>query len=162
MSFWNDSHKTDGKFESGGGSPIPEDTTVMAAPIEVKWDEYQGKKHIKIQWAVLAPDQYKNRRIFQKVPVMDADNSKADKAKRMLAAIDANAGGHLMSKNEMPTDATLTQALLNKPMMLKLGLWEIDGKNGNWVKAVAPKGSAATPPAAPPPAANINEDDIPF
>jgi len=164
MSFWQTSDNSalanNGTAEMGGGNiePMPEGTQVLAAPEEAKWDEYGGDRYISIRWSVLAPEEYKNRKVFQKIRVMDADAKKADKAKRMLAAIDQNAQGGLMQAGTEPTDQSLMQGLVNKPMVLKLGLWKIEAsqsndgqeRSGNWVQAVSPR-NAQQAQAAPPP-----------
>jgi hypothetical protein len=170
MSIWKTSDEKaivpSTTFESGGGNiaPIPEGTSVIAATVEARWKEYEGEDYISIQWQVLAPGEFKNRRVFQKIKVNEPDVSKSDRAKKMLAAIDTNAGGHLMAAGVHPTDQSLTQHLVGKPMLLRLGLWEINDKSGNWVQAVSPKVGAAPPvkeaPAAP--AANIVDSDVPF
>lgn len=170
MSFWNTSEEITGSFESGGGDiePIPANTTVLAAPDEAKWDDHNGDYYISVRWVVLQPKEYANRKIFQKIRVEDKDPKKADKAKRMLGAIDHNAGGKLAASGEKPTDESLTRNLVNKPMMLKLQLWEIEAddgtkKRGNWVSAVAPRsGNAAAPVAAKPAQDIVESDDIPF
>lgn len=174
MSFWNIEKPTDGNFETGGGdiAPIPKNTSVLAAPDEAKWEEYDGDRFISIRWAIMAPAEYKNRKVFQKIRVEDSDPKKQEKAKRMLAAIDANAGGKLMAAGEEPTDKSLTVALCNKPMVLKLQVWEMEingeERSGNWVSAVSPrKGSEPVEPVkkeepAPAPADYDFEDDIPF
>jgi len=167
MSFWNlGDTPVDGKFETGGGDmePIPAKTQVLAAPDEAKWDEYQGDRYISLRWSVMAPAEYKNRKIFQKIRVEDSDPKKAEKAKRMLAAIDANAGGKLVKSGKEPDDKALTMSLVNKPMVLMLQVWEIDKeqdgtpipkedrKKGNWVSAVSPrKGSPKKEEPAPEP-----------
>lgn len=181
MSFWNLSDnssaaETGGEFEAGGGNmePIPADTTVLAAMEESKWDEYEGTDYISNTWTVLQPEEYKNRKVFQKLYVMGdpraKDSSKkADKAKRMLAAIDTNAGGKLLASGEMPDDEALTRCLVNKPMMLKLQVWEFETeqgekKSGNWVSAVAPRKKQAAPKKAepkketPPPVEDFDDD----
>lgn len=166
MSFWNTSDskpvEASGKFDSGGGNmaPIPDETTVLAAPVEAGWKNYEGEDYVNIQWQILAPAEYKNRRIFQKIKVYQTDISKADKAKRMLAAIDTNAGGKLMSIEREPSDAELTQFLVGKQMLLKLGVWEINDKTGNWVMAVSPKQTISSNVA--PAAQVINNADVPF
>ena len=184
MSFWNlndgnDPLPTDGAFESGGGNmePIPADTSVLAVADEAKWDHYGDEPdYISLRWSILRPDEYKNRKVFQKIRVNADDPKKADKAKRMLAAIDANAGGKLVAAGEMPTDESMTRCLTNKPMVLKLQVWELDdkSKSGNWVAAVSPrKGppqAAAKEPepvkepvTAPDTADDFSgDDDIPF
>ncbi len=181
MSFWNlndNSEKLDtsGNFESGGGDmePIPAKTQVKAAIDEVKMDSYEGDEYISARWTILAPEEYKNRKIFQKIRVFDGDSKKQDKAKRMLAAIGANAGGGLLKESNPTTDSALQKNLLMKPMVLLLQVWEIeqdDGTNrkGNWVSAVSPlKGKAAQqkapePEPQPEPAQTMDlDDDIGF
>jgi hypothetical protein len=160
MSFWelDDNEEVTGEFNAGGGNfePIPDNTDVLAAPDEVKWDSYEGDQYISIRWTILKPEDYANRKIFQKVRVMDADKAKADKAKRMLAAIDANAGGQLRASGVAPDDEMLVKALLNKQMIIKLMTWEIKGNSGNWVSAVSPKSKGLEEPQAP--AVDPNED----
>src|SRR5690606_41282151 len=128
MSFWKTS---DGKevernteFDSGGGfEVIPEGTKLLALIDEAGWKSgFEGEPdHIQIRWTVLAPEGFKNRKIFQKVRVLDTDPSKADKAKRMLAAIDANAGGKLATIDREPEDNELMGALMNKSMVIQIG-----------------------------------------
>jgi hypothetical protein len=171
MSFWTTSDNqnaaaTTGQFEIGGGEPIPAKTSVLAAPDEAKWDSYGQAEYISIRWVVLQPAEYKNRKVFQKLRVTDPDSKKADKAKRMLAAIDANAGGLLAKANEIPDDASLTKALVNKPMVLKLEVWQSQDKSssGNWVAAVSPR-KQASQQAAPAPVVTQThsiDDEVPF
>lgn len=177
MSFWatsdgSSAQSSDGKFEAGSVdlAPIPEDTSVLATAEEAKNSEYQGDEYLNIKWRVAKPAEYANRVIFQKVRVYDKDPSKADKAKRMLAAIAANAGGGLFSTmeqrgEERPSDMSLAQ-ICNRPMVLKLGVWELEdkSKNGNWVKAVSPAKAQAPAPAPAPKHAPVDtrDDDIPF
>lgn len=176
MSFWNlsdtsDKLNTTGSFESGGGDiePIPAKTQVKAAPDEAKWDEYQGEEYISVRWNVLAPAEYKGRKIFQKVKVLDADGKKADKAKKMLAAIAVNAGGGLLKVQGKPSDQDLQKHLLNKPMALLLQVWEIedqqtgDKKRGNWISAVSPlKKQEPVKQPEPEPVVESDDDDIGF
>lgn len=172
MSFFNfnDNAPVTGNFETGGGDmePIPAKTQVLAAPDEAKWDsprEGDGPDFISIRWTILQPKEYENRKIFHKLRVNDDDAKKAEKAKRMLAAIDANAGGKLMAAGVEPTDQSLTASLVNKPMMLLLQVWEMDvngeTKRGNWVSAVSPRGAGGAPKPAPV-AAPVDDDNIPF
>lgn len=180
MSFWatsdgSSAQKTEGKFEMGGGdlAPIPDGTSVLAIAEEAKNDEYQGNQYIKVKWRISKPAEYANRVIFQKVQVYEKDAAKADKAKRMLAAIASNAGGGLFTSMEqrqenMPSDMSLAQ-LCNRPMVLKMGVWELEdkSKSGNWVQAVSPAKAGTTAPApapAPAPATKVEDDldSIPF
>ncbi len=173
MSFWNlsDSNEklnTTGSFESGGGDiePIPAKTQVKACIDEVKIDAYDGEEYISARWSILAPAEYKNRKIFQKIKVFDGDSKKADKAKKMLAAIAVNAGGGLLKVQGAPTDHDLQKHLMNKPMALLLQVWEIekDGekKRGNWISAVSPLAQKQAAPAQAAPAAEISDDDVGF
>jgi hypothetical protein len=169
MSFWNLSdgedakNATDGAFDAGGGrmDVIPDNTSVLAAIDEAKWDRNPDQdRFISLRWNILAPEEFKGRKVFQKIWALDPKpNTKPekveqtrDKAKRMLAAIDMNAGGKLMAKGEMPTDESLTSCLTQKPMVIKVMVWEMPDRTtggtaqGNWVGAVAPKNSPTSTP----------------
>jgi len=149
--------QTDGNAEMGGGNmePIPAGTQVKAMITEAKWDdggEY-SERHIKLRWDVV-DGEYKKRVIFQKVRVANDDANKRDKAIRMLAAIDANCGGRLMQLDREPSDMDLMSNLCNKPMVIKLEVWEMDGsdgqkRSGNWVCAVSSGKPAAPQQPAP-------------
>jgi len=148
MSFWNlstgETAKSDGNAEMGGGNlpPIPEGTKVRAMVTEAKWqdaNEY-NPRHISLRWDVV-DGEFKKRVIFQKIKVAETDAAKRDKAIRMLAAIDANCGGKLMELGREPSDMDMMANLCNKPMLIKLGVWEMEGsdgqtRSGNWVMAV--------------------------
>ena len=146
MSFWNLSDNTQitneekaGTFESGGGDfePIPAGTQLKACIDDAAWDDYEGSYFINLTWSVLEGE-FENRKVFQKVRVRDNDPKKRDKALRMLAAIDANAGGKLMESGAEPDDNALQSSLVNKPMIIKVGVWEMNDRKGNWVQKVAP------------------------
>ena len=193
MSFWNLNDGTQAQatneFDTGGGDldPIPNNTGCIAAIEEAKWDWYESDRFIVLKWRVLKPEQYQNRIIFHKLKVFGTANDKdpqaaADKAKRMLAAIDTNAGGKLMQLQAEPSDQDLMSALVGKMMAIKVMKWEMkingEEKSGNWISAVAPaKGAAAAKapsapaqqapvqqaPAAQAPEQSVDfEDDIPF
>jgi hypothetical protein len=146
--------KTDGSFDAGGGKmePIPNDTSVLAAIDEAKWDkDNNGNRFISLRWEVLQPEEFQNRKVFQKLWVLDNEPKakdpvkKRDKAKLMLGAIDMNAGGKLLAKPVMPTDEAMTLHLTNKPMIIKVMVWSMrdamtgDMNSGNWVGAVSSK-----------------------
>ena len=194
--FWNLSDGgtaadtgTDYEVPGGGNfDPIPDGSSVLAMIDEAKWDEKNEAEYISLRWTVLSPDEYKNRKVFQKLWVTDDDPSakdrekaakKRDKARRMLAAIDANAGGKLTAKPGKPTDESLTACLTNKPMIIRLAEWEVkdaqsgDMIRGNWVQAVAPKSKGidvkAASPKASKPSGGVSaggnggaSDEIPF
>lgn len=162
MSFWDLSDNssaaqtgTDYEIPGGNLDPIPAGSSVLAMPDQVQWRETPPEKgpvarYIEIRWNVIQPKQYENRKIFHKLWVTDFDpnakdqrkaTEKRDKARRMLAAIDANAGGKLTQSPGVPDDNAIGMALVNKPMVITLMEWESNqgGGGGNWVSAVAPK-----------------------
>lgn len=159
-------------FETGGGSmePIPNDTTALAIIDEAKWDQDRdGNSFVSLRWSILAPQEYKNRKVFHKLWVDDfKPNQKEpekyrDKQKRMLATIDKNAGGKLSGSSKRPTDESLGISLTNKPMQIKIMTWEAqksDGSmgRGNWIAAVSPKSGAAAPARK----VETEDDDAPF
>lgn len=181
--FWNlsdgeDILATGNTFEIGGGEiePIPDNTTAVAIIDDAKWDQdREGNRFISLRWSLVLPVELKNRKVFQKLWVGDDDPrardaaKKRDKAKRMLAAIDQNAGGRLINSGKAPTDELLSSSLVNKPMQIKILQWEQerdDGtkSRGNWIAAVSPRaGGAGTLKAAAAPKAAVSEDeDAPF
>lgn len=192
MSFWtlSDGDEATGTGTSyevpGGGNfePIPGGSSVLAMIGEAKWAETQGgDEYLSLRWTILEPETYAKRKIFQKLWVTDADPSvkdeskakaKRDKAKRMLAAIDANAGGKLARNEGRPTDDKLATCLCDKPMVITLQVWEINnpgdprgGASGNWVSAVAPKSAGVSVKAAAPSKARGSarddlDDEVPF
>ena len=199
MSFWDlddGSSAVTGEKEyeqpSGGSfAPIPDGSNVLAIIDEAKWDTARNSdaQFISLRWSVESPEAFLNRKIFQKLWVTDDDpnakdaekaKAKRDKAKRMLAAIDANCGGKLAKTPRRPSDDDLALALQDRPMVIKCMVWEMTGgdgqtNSGNWISAVFPKskgvsvaeGTTATkPPArkAEPKRsfADDLDDDIPF
>ena len=164
MSFWdlsdggsaNEDVKKEYEVPGGNMEPIPNNSDVLAEVVGVKWDKGKDKeeRYVSVQWKVSAPEAVKNRVVFQKLWVDDLDPSaksedkareKRDKARRMLATIDANAKGRLMQSNDAPTDDSLALALQGAKMVIKCMVWSIDDRStgetitGNWVSAVKPK-----------------------
>lgn len=185
MSFWQLSDGTQAEntttFEAGGGEiqPIPNNTALIAAIEEVKWADWEGESYINLKWRVMRPAEYANRVLFHKLKVFSA--KQGDKAKQMLAAIDANCGGKLSKLNVAPEDMDLMTALVGKPMAIKVQIWDINGKKGNWISAVSPAKQQApvaqasapqaqarpqqrtvTPPQNVAPVYDPLDDDIPF
>ena len=159
MSFWdlsdgNTAADTPKEYEIPGGSmePIPNNSDVLAIVDQAKWAEKDGKNYIELRWSVMAPEEVKNRKVFHKLWVTDLDpnandeakgKAKRDKARRMLASVDANAGGNLTRTGDAPTDESMTMHLCNVPMVIKLMVWSMKGSDGtdmagNWVSAVSP------------------------
>jgi hypothetical protein len=174
MSFWNLSDGqtvgSDKEFEMGGGNlePIPDNTKLLAMIEECKWDEYENDRYINIKWRVMQPEEYGNRVLFQKVKVYGTSRDKdpvktADKAKRMLAAIDENCGGQLKNIEAEPNDQQLMSAFAAKQMIINVLVWKFDGKTGNWINAVSPVKNVAAKPMSPQQPQRPSEyDDVPF
>lgn len=190
MSFWDLSDgetAATGEKEyeqpSGNLEPIPDGSSVMAIIDEAKWSETQNEnaEYISLRWSVTGPEEYMNRKVFQKLWVTDDDpntkdagkmEKKRDKAKRMLAAIDANCGGKLARKAARPNDDDLALALTNKAMVIKCMVWEMKGtdgtmNSGNWISMVAPKSkgisvSMQSQKPKPSPISDIDDEDVPF
>jgi hypothetical protein len=195
MSFWalsdgNTAVDTPKEYEIPGGSmePIPNNSDVLAVVDQAKWAEKDGANYIELRWSVMAPEAVKNRKVFHKLWVTDLDpnandetkgKAKRDKARRMLASIDANAGGNLTRTGDAPTDETLTMHLCNVPMVIKVMVWSMRGSDGtdmagNWVSAVSPSdkplqiSSEPLPKTSAAPApyqggnSDVGDDEIPF
>ncbi len=179
--FWSEeeAQTANGEFDGGGGNfePIPAGTQLIAAIKDAKIKSPKDDDDfIELQWSVL-DGEFKNRAIFQKVRVFDQDQKKADKARKMLAAIDANCGGTLVKARVEPTGDMIRAALLGKPMRIVVEIWETENAqtgaliSGNWVRSVSPLNSK--PAAAPMPTATLpkrtsraapgdDEEEVPF
>jgi hypothetical protein len=135
--------KSTGEVELGGNSVIPDNTTCEAIITECGWASYEGKNYVNAKWQVTKPLQYANRIVFQKIQLEETDTKKLDNAIKMFAAIDQNAtGGKLVASGERPTDAALFQ-LLNKPMLIKIMVWDLNDRKGNWISKVSPRSQNA-------------------
>lgn len=174
MSFWNLStggaveSKSDFELGGGGFDPIPDGSRVLASVEECKDDEWEGERFFSLKWRIL-DGEFKNRIIFQKLKVFSQKEKQRDNAITMLAAIDANAGGKLMSSGKEPTSFAIASALANRPMILLLKVWESDdkAKSGNYVAGVFSR--QQTKPASAPkqtaqkaPEPTDYDDGVPF
>ncbi len=184
LDFWGDDEieVSDGTANMGGGDfeIIPAGTNVLfqIESIEIKEPgDFDSTEYLNIQWSILKPDDYANRRVFQKIRIFDTDSTKRKKARTMLSAIDTNSGGRLSAygkkKGKSLADFTsedFTVCLVGQSMMGKLMVWkDNDTKEpkGNWVQQVSPAGNskplASAPKAAPEPIKeDDSDDDIPF
>jgi len=173
--FWNTSEnkpvQASNDFEvTTALEPIPSNELLRSIITEAKWAEYQGDEYINARWDVIEGE-YKGRVLFQKIRVKDASDKKRDKAIQMLAAIDANAGGKLMSSGKEPTDVAMMQHLCNKPMVIRVRIWSMEDevtkevRTGNWIDGVfSASGSAPVKKKAAPASALSTDfdDDIGF
>jgi hypothetical protein len=170
MSFWQTSEgksattEATGKFEASASYElIPDGTTALAIITKPSIEQYNGDEYINVEWTIAKPEAYKNRKVFQKVRVWDSNPKKADKAKAMLANIDKNAGGKLAKLDKDPTNESLA-VLTGKTMLIKILIWSIDDKTGNYIGAVSPRTTEEAAPAPTPKPVEIDDDnfDVPF
>jgi hypothetical protein len=168
-SFWTVSTggAATGEVAENNFDPLPKgDYPAMLEEATVK--EWEGVQSINLKARVIdGPG--KNRVLFLGLKCWDADSKKRDRAINLLVKL------FQITKAQMPAgepdDAALSK-ITNKPISLKLDVWEIDGKSGNWlvnaseVGAVVGKAAPAktAAPAKKPAASNPGdfEDDIPF
>lgn len=193
INFWEDEEgeeiQQQESFESKGGDDfevIPAKTRALAEIESVTIESYKDAaeiEYINIQWTLMKPEIYQNRRIFQKIRIMGDDPTqksyKEDKqaekirnAKLMLAAIDKIcSGGKLFALKRMPTEEELQKYLVGKSAEIYLMVYKIGEMEGNWVHSVfAPNGNVSAPSKAAPkkpapkPASGFDDmdDDIPF
>lgn len=181
MSFWTTSTgatatenvKAEGTYDAGGNTdPLPDNSSVLAFIETAGWkrgrDQDGSPEYLNIQWRVEQPESVARRVVFQKLWVTDADpnakdsNAKRDKALAMLAKIDAIAGGKLAKISGKPTDDQLAISLQTKQAVLKIGVWEMAGSTGNWVKAISPKGGSELSVPEADGAPDDLGDEIPF
>lgn len=152
MSFWNtstgeDASKTGTEFGvETGGVLIPDNSVVLAMVKDAGIMKDQNfLEFYFVDWSVLKPEPVQGAFIRQKLWIIDADprakdpKKKRDTALRMLGAIDANCGGKLSTLKAAPTDEQMKIALVNKQVVIRTKVWEIDGTEGNWVSFVYPK-----------------------
>lgn len=156
MSFWGNST---GQREEivEEIKPIPAKTIVKCMFEEVVYaegsSEYGTNEHIKGTLVVI-DGPYKNRKIFSKLHINDAKEEKAQ------VHIDALMRLFLLTKTPVPKAQPTGGELMKltmKPLSVRVELWDMNGKKGNWVSAyypsdfVVPVVDDATPA--------INEDD---
>lgn len=158
--FWNLSTGGDAteeattSYETASGSfdAFPEGTKLLAMVTDAEWrvNDQSGLENLSLTWTVVKPDEVANRKVFQSLWLTDLQpeakdpEKKRDKARRMFAAIDANAGGKLARKPGKPDAEAILIALANKQMIIRLGEYEGRTRDGgtttrNYVQAVAPK-----------------------
>lgn len=180
--------ETSYEVASGGGfDAFPEGTKLLAMVTDAEWrtNDQSGLENLSITWTVSKPQEVANRRVFQSLWLTDLQpeakdpEKKRDKARRMFATIDANAGGKLARKAGKPSADDILIALANKPMVIRLGEYEGKDRDGNkvsrnYVQAVGPKTEETYLPEAKPKAQSaragtsqkrdnsVYDDEIPF
>ena len=173
MSFWNTSsgEKATGDVQENDFAPLPKGDYICMFE-EAKVDEYEGEQKIKLKARVVGDGFGKNRVLFLNLKCWDQSSEKRDKAIQLLVKIFGICKAKLPAGE--PDDIALSQ-LCDKPISLKLGVWEMkdEGKSGNWLinadavgakagagKAAVAKTSSTTEPQHK--AFSVGDDDIPF
>lgn len=158
--------ETTGTIDTSAPELIPDNTTLQCVIKDTKINistEYGDS--LQVQWQCVKPAQFANRVVFQNIKIFEKDDKKRDKAIKMFCAIDQNAtGGKLVASGQEPTTQAL-QSWLNKQMLIKVMVWDLDGRKGNWISAVSPKQSGEAQPVAAPisqPSIQEMDDDVPF
>jgi len=157
----------DGEYESPKGSVgfslFPDNTSVKAAIDEAKWSkDTNGRERLSLRWAVIAPEEYANRKVFQTLWIKGVDPyelekngedkaiAKRDRQRMMFGAIDANAGGkltELITSGVEIKDEHLMTHLTNKPMVIRIDkMVPKVGDPRNYVAKVSPKNAAVSTP----------------
>lgn len=178
--FWNDIDEDaleTGKTEvKDDGGVLPDGAKV---PCTVERAGYYDGDNVtaNIMWRVTDGD-FANRVVFHKMLIDgdDAYNPEKSDAKRkrgrqqfatMLKLAGATDLLEGLKAGEIPSEMDLQADVIGGEALLTVGLWEIGGKKGNWVKAIEPVGGVA--PAAKPfvskPAKKAPvdlDDEIPF
>lgn len=168
--FWgNDEEQSTGEFESKGGNfeVIPDGTRCKAHIEDVEWKFYdpdgENIPYVNATWAIEAPDDYENRKIFHAIKLYgedpsgkfykaDAQEKKIESARAIFWAIDKNCGGKLAALKRKPTDGELQRYLIGKSMFITLAVWESADKSssGNWIRKIEPLSSGNSAPQARP------------
>jgi len=145
MSIWNLStgenatENTKKDFDSNNFDPLPHNSFHNAVVSDIKWDEYDGDEYINVTWQIADEGEYKNRKVFHKIKVQDQKATTRDNAIKMLVALNNIAEADLLSI-AAPTDEDLQRELLGTVAMIKVQVWKIDDKSGNWVSALGEPG----------------------
>lgn len=192
MSFWQLSDgesaiSNEKEFDAGGGDfdVIPKGTSVLVMVEDATWKQgYQvNEEFVNLKVRVMKPEGYANRVLFFKLWIDELDPSvkdrakaetKRDKHKKMLMAIDANGKGKLAKVNARPTNEQLALCLIGAQFVATLGVWdktdEVTGSKtpgGNWLMTARPKTAEISPgPVAKSqkrmPVDDLGDDDVPF
>jgi len=144
-------------FENSGSQPvIPEGTQLHADVIESSWEPETNfnKEHILVRWFITEKGKYNGFIVKHKLQVFDdtvlkSGETKGDKAKKMLMAIDTNHKGELnklvnTNKFEQGDNLQLSRALNGASAIITLAVYDIasttggDNVTGNWVRGVSP------------------------
>lgn len=149
MSIWalssgeNAAENKNTNFDSNNFDPLPHNSHHNAVITDIKWDEFDGEEYINVSWQIADEGEYKNRKIFHKIKVNSGKSTTRDNAVKMLVALNNIAEADLLSI-ATPTDEDMQRELLGTVAMIKVQVWKIDEKSGNWVSAIGEAGEVPT------------------
>lgn len=185
IDLWHDDdEEVTGEYVQDGGGDfpiIPHDTRVLALIDKAGWDYKKNFKNnekeencISLRFEI-DDGEYKGQKISKNCFIKSADDIQARKDYSMFLNIDANAGGKIRSLRREPEYDDLQKYLINKQMVIVIGIMKGDGKKKkdfNYLMGVLPvskkpetkrEEAPKSRPAPPRPKADgIDEDDIPF
>lgn len=145
--FWDDVEEDvleDGKVASDSGV-LPENAVVDCVIEKIEYFDSEDNVTVNAMWRVTGKD-FTNRVIFQKLLIdgndtfnPDKSETKRKRARQMFALIVRLAGANkieqLLRSGTLPTGQQLTM-LVGTKARLMLGVWDFNGKTGNWVKGM--------------------------
>ena len=146
--FWDDVEEDaleDGKVASQDNGTLPENAIVDCAIEKIEYFDSDDNVTVNVMWRVIGKD-FTNRVVFQKL-LIDGDDkfnpekseTKRKRARQMFALIVRLAGTskieQLLRSGTLPTDQQLTM-LVGTKARLMLGVWDFNGRTGNWVKSL--------------------------
>lgn len=129
----------DTSFDSNNFDPLPHNSFHNAVVADIKWDEYDDEEYINVTWQIADESEYKNRKVFHKIKVQAEKATTRDNAIKMLVTLNNIAEADLLSI-AAPTDEDLQRELMGAVAMIKVQVWKIDDKSGNWVSALGEAG----------------------
>ena len=116
---------------------IPDNTTATAQVAAFTNEEFDGKKHLRVDWVITGGD-FKGQHVFQKIHAFDTDDKRRHKALNMLMLL-YKMFDLKPASSEPPTNLELA-VLVNKHSGIKIQETEPNDKGNtyNWVSEVHP------------------------
>lgn len=145
--FWNDVEEDaleEGKVASDSGV-MPENAVVDCVIEKIEYFDSEDNVTVNAMWRVTGKD-FTNRVIFHKMMIDGNDTfnpekseTKRKRSRQMFALIVRLAGANkieqLLRSGTLPTPQQLTMLVGTKGRLM-LGVWNFNGKTGNWVKSL--------------------------
>jgi len=163
--FWGNDDESTGTVDIGGSfEDIPHNTRCVIHIEDVEWKYFDEKKEgnedgenipwVSVKWNIESPVDYENRKLPQKIKYYGDDpkseyfkpekeEKTKEKARLVFWAIDKNCGGKIaaLKLRRVPTDQELQRYLIGKSMIGIIGVWDINGKTGNYIMKIEPLSS---------------------